>query len=95
MRFISVRDLRGKSAQVWRNLSQERDMVVTSNGRPVALLSKVSDQNLEESLAALRRARAMAAVDAIQRRSVKQGLHRMSLREINAIIAKVRKERVR
>ena len=41
MRFISVRDLRGKSAEVWRDLVEEREMVVTSNGRPIAILAAV------------------------------------------------------
>lgn len=93
MRFISVRDLRGKSAQVWRDLKEERDMVVTSNGRPVAILSATSEENVEESLAAIRQARAMRAVAAMQARSVKAGLHRMTLDEINAEIEAARKAR--
>ena len=32
MKFISVRDLRGKSAEVWKDLPAEREVVVTSNG---------------------------------------------------------------
>ena len=42
MRFVSVRDLRGNSAQVWRLLADEKEMVITSNGKPVAILSSVS-----------------------------------------------------
>ena len=93
MRFISVRDLRGKSAQIWRELRDEKDMVVTSNGRPVAILSATSEETVEESLAAVRQARAMAAVAAMQARSVKAGLHRMTLDEINAEIDAARKAR--
>ena len=48
MKFISVRDLRGKSAEVWKNLPTEREVVVTSNGRPIAILSAVNESNLEE-----------------------------------------------
>jgi len=33
MKFLSVRDLRGKSAQIWKRLPEEREMVITSNGR--------------------------------------------------------------
>ena len=47
---ISVRDLRSKSAQIWRELEQEKDMVVTSKGRPVGVLSYASEANLERTL---------------------------------------------
>ena len=95
MRFISVRDLRNRSGQIWRDLPQERDMVVTSNGKPIAILSATSEDTVEESLAAIRQARAMAAVAAMQARSVKAGLHRMTLKEINAEIEAARKARKR
>jgi len=29
MKFVSVRDLRGKSADIWRDLPEEREMVIT------------------------------------------------------------------
>jgi len=93
MRFISVRDLRGRSAQIWRDLKEEHDLVVTSNGKPVAILSATSEDTLEQSLAAIRRARAMAAVASMQMRSVKAGTDRMTLKEINAIIEDTRKAR--
>ncbi len=95
MRFVSVRDLRGKSAQVWAQLKDEKDLVITSNGRPIAILSAVSPELLEKSLDAIRTARAMMAVDAIQQRSLKMGLADMTLEEINAEIAAVRKSRRR
>ena len=50
MKFVSVRDLRGKSADIWRELPEEREMVITSNGRPVAILAAVNESNLEQSL---------------------------------------------
>ena len=65
MKFISVRDLRGKSAEVWKNLPAEREVVVTSNGRPIAILSAVNESNLEESLSAIRQGE---AVMGLQRR---------------------------
>jgi len=93
MRFVSVRDLRGRSAQVWKDLALEREMVVTSNGRPVAILSLVSDETLEQSLQAIRGARAGAAVEMLQSHSVAAGLDRLSLAEINAEIAATRRRR--
>ncbi|MBA4417991.1 MAG: prevent-host-death protein, partial [Syntrophus sp. (in: bacteria)] len=69
MKFISVRDLRGRSAEVWKNLPTERELIVTSNGRPIAILSAVNESNLEESLSAFRQARTVEAVMSLQHQS--------------------------
>ena len=95
MKFISVRDLRGKSADVWKNLPGEREMVITNNGRPVAILAAVSESNLEESLSAFRQARAIDAVASLQRRSVEQGTDKIAMKDIDAEIRAVRKKRQR
>ena len=95
MKFISVRDLRGKSAQVWKELPQEREMIITSNGRPIAIIAAISDSNLEESLSAFRQARAVEAVASLQRRSVKMGNDKITMDEIDAEIKAVRKKRAR
>ncbi len=95
MRTVSVRDLRSKSAQIWRELPREKDMIVTSNGRPVGILSATSEADLEKTLSALRRARAMLGVLSSQIHSVKSGLNRLSPREINAEIGILRGSRPR
>jgi antitoxin (DNA-binding transcriptional repressor) of toxin-antitoxin stability system len=95
MKFISVRDLRGKSADVWKDLPGEREMVITNNGRPVAILAAVSESNLEESLSAFRQARAVDAVANLQRRSVEQGTDKIAIEDINAEIRTVRQKRQR
>jgi antitoxin (DNA-binding transcriptional repressor) of toxin-antitoxin stability system len=94
VKFVSVRDLRGKSAEIWRDLPDEREMVITSNGRPVAILAAVNEANLEESLAAFRRARAIGAVAALQRHSVTSGT-KLSDDDIEAEIGAVRQARRR
>jgi len=95
MKFISVRDLRGKSAEVWKDLPTEREVVVTSNGRPIAILSAVNESNLEESLSAIRQARAAEAVMSLQRRSVERGTDGITMEEIDAEIRAVRGTRKR
>jgi antitoxin (DNA-binding transcriptional repressor) of toxin-antitoxin stability system len=95
MKLLSVRDLRTKPAEVWKSLASAREMVVTSNGHPIAVLSSVTEETLEETLSAIRRARAVAAVSEIQRRSVEQGADAIGRDEINAEIAAVRRERRR
>ena len=93
MKFVSIRDLRGKSAQVWKELPDEREMVITSNGRPVAILAAITESNLEESLSAFRQARSIEAVASLQRQSVEQGMDRISMEEIVAEIKAVRRKR--
>ena len=93
MKFVSIRDLRGKSAEVWKKLPSEREMIITSNGRPIAILAAVNESNLEESLSAFRQGRAVQAVASLQRRSVEQGTNNISMDEIDAEIRTVRRKR--
>ena len=95
MKFISVRDLRSKSAQVWKELPEEREMIITSNGRPIAIIAATKDSDLEESLSALRQARAVEAVASLQRRSVDKGNDKITMNEIDSEIKAVRKKRRR
>jgi antitoxin (DNA-binding transcriptional repressor) of toxin-antitoxin stability system len=93
MQFVSVRDLRGQPRKVWRKLHEHGDLVVTSSGRPIAVISPANEENLEESLAAIRRARAVQAVARLQRDALRSGTSRMGRRQINAQIGAARKER--
>lgn len=93
MEFISVRDLRSRSAAVWDALAEEQDLVVTSNGKPVAVLSAASASTLDATLNALRQARAQLAVVEMQRRAREAGLDRWSLEQVNAEIQAARRER--
>ena len=95
MKFVSVRDLRSKSAQLWKELPEEREMVITNNGRPVAILAAINEATLEESLSAFRQARAVEAVARLQRQSVERGTSKMSPEKINAEIRAVRRKRAR
>lgn len=93
MDFVSVRELRTRSAAVWDALSEEKDLVVTSNGKPIAVLSATTASTLEASLAALRQARAQLAVAAMQERARETGADRSTLEDINAEIRAVRRQR--
>lgn len=93
MKFVTVRDLRGRSKEIWRQLRSEKEMVITLNGRPIAILSRVSEGDLEESLSSIRQARAVNAAASIQEKSVQAGTHRLSLDEVNVQIHAERKSR--
>ena len=91
MKFITVRDLRTSPAQIWKQLPIEQEMIITNNGKPIALLTPLSDMDLEENLSAIRRARAITAVSKMQRISEKMDHSSLSLEEINSEISRTRK----
>ena len=93
MRFISVRDLRSKSAELWRDLPAEGQMVVTSNGKPVAILAAVEEEGVEQTLASFRRNRALAAIERQQLKSAASGRDRITMEEIDEEIRAVRRGR--
>ena len=95
MRFVAVRDLRLKPGQVWERLDQEGEMIVTSNGRPIALLTRVNEEDFESTVAAVRRARALMAMESMQRASLAAGKDKMSDTEIEAEIKAARRSRRR
>ena len=94
MRFISVRELNTKTKNIWGQL-QEEEIVITSNGKPVALLSGVTEKNLERTLQAIRRSKVIMALDEMQKNSLKWGLNNLSDAEIEEEIKTVRKSRKR
>lgn len=94
MDLVSVRELRSRSAAaVCRSLPREKDLVVTSNDKPIAVLSATTAFTLEASLAALRQARARLAVAAMQQRAHDMGADRLTLQHVNAEIGAARRER--
>ena len=93
MKFLSVRELKSKSAQVWKDLPVQKEMIVTSNGRPIAMLSSINENNLEKVLNAFRIARATNAVASIQYESTEKGTDKMSMEEIDAEIQATRTDR--
>ena len=94
MDFVTVRDLRIRPADVWRSLREKRDLVITSSGRPIAVMVEVGEgEDVEATLIALRRVRAQAAISRMRRSAAAQGLDRMTPEEIDAEIAAARRER--
>jgi prevent-host-death family protein len=92
MRFVSVRELNTKPKEIWAKIKDE-EVVVTSNGKPIAVLSAVTEENLDKTLRAIRRSRALVAVEEMQKRSVKSGLDRLTDGEIESEIRAARRER--
>lgn len=93
MKFVTVRDLRGKTSQLWKDLAQEGELVVTSNGKPVAILTATDEDSFENCLWTLRRTRASEALAKLQRDAEVRGLNQLTPKDIEAEIAKSRHKR--
>jgi len=92
MKFVTVRDLRTSPAKVWKSLPEEQELILTNNGKPIALITPLNDNDLEETLSAVRRARAQTAVRLMQLSVQKAGIQ-LDEGEIDEEIRAVREER--
>jgi len=92
MNFFTVRDLRSTPKTVWDTLEEQKEVVITNNGKPAALMIPIDDTNLEDVLATVRQASAMRAVNRMRIAAAETGASRFSLDEINAEITAARTE---
>ena len=92
MKYLSTRDLRNRPGYV-RELAQDDDLVLTANGKPIAILVGVEDDEFEETARAIRQARAQRALSRMRSRAAQTGVDRLSPRAVNAEIAAVRSKR--
>ncbi len=67
MTYLGVADLK-QSKKLWETLAQEKEIVLTKDGRPGALILEISPETLETTLAAVRRALFSDAVAAARLR---------------------------
>ncbi|SMC08246.1 prevent-host-death family protein [Sulfobacillus thermosulfidooxidans DSM 9293] len=63
MRLVSIRELRTQTRRIGEWLSAAEDIVVTSTGQPIAVLSPVTEEPFEVELMAMRQARAGRALN--------------------------------
>ena len=88
MNFYTVRDLRSTPKSIWENLSADGEAVITNNGRPMALLLDIADGDFEETLKAVRQAKAEIAFNSMRGKAADKGY--MSDEEIEAEITAAR-----
>ena len=92
MKFVSTRDLRNRPGFV-RELARKEDLVLTANGKPIALLLDVEEDDLEETAKAIRQARAQRALSRMRRKAARRGVNQASPSVIEAEIRTVRSKR--
>lgn len=94
MRYVSVRELRNRPGRVWSTLSKT-DVVLTSNGKPMGVLVGVDETRLDDTVEAIRRAKAILAVSRMRKKAAETGLGRLSMAKINREISEARRRRRR
>ena len=93
MSFVSFRELRTSTSKINDMLTDDGKIVVTSNGKPKAIMIQVNESDFEDTLAVLNQVKLTRAIDNIRTSARRSGASEMSLDEINTEIAQSRKER--
>jgi prevent-host-death family protein len=94
MRFVSSREIRVNPRPVFEAAEEGDEVVITSRGKPVALLVGVDGDDFEETVRLLRRAKAQVAVSRMRKTAALEGSDGMSREQIEAEIATARSERL-
>jgi len=95
MKFLTIREFRANTAEVRKSLEKEKEIVVTANGKPFAILMPVTSSDLEGTLLAIRRARFAKALEDAHAAARESGLAGMSMGEIDDIVSRTREKRKR
>lgn len=93
MEYVSIRDMRTRAGEVWQQLKEDGDLIVTSNGKPFALMVSLEDEDVEQMIATFRRTRAQMAVSQLRKEAAISGANRLSAAEIDAEIRQARRDR--
>lgn len=95
MDYIAVNELK-RPRQVRERLAAAEEMILTSNGRPMAVIMYVAEEDdPEDLLTAAREARSQIALRRIRERARRTGTDKMSGPEIDKVIAAARRDRGR
>jgi len=82
----------GRRSEVRRRTEADREVAPTANGCPTPVVSPARAEKRDEHLLALHRARARQAIDRIRCWAEEKGLDRLTMNEIDEIIADVRRQ---
>ena len=90
MKAFTADELQGKASELRRVISRESQALFTEGGEPVALLVPVDSATLDETAKAIQQARAQLALRSIRERSHRSGRNRMTIAQIDRVIANSR-----
>ena len=93
MKFITVRDFRTYPKKIWDELGEMQEMVITNNGKPIALLTPLLGANFESTVKAVRQAKAKMSVEKMRQISLNPKNNNLTGKEIDKIITLARKNK--
>lgn len=93
MKTLTIRDFRTRPQQVRKTIAAEPQSLLTASGKPFALVIPVDVETLDETLDSLRIGRTQTALRALRAEAKEKGRDRLTLEEIDAVVAKTRRER--
>ena len=91
MSTVSINELKQQPDEQWLKSADKQDLIVTSQGQPVAVLLPINADSLEPTLSTLRSVRAMLALEALQKAAEANGTGDLSMEEIDAEIDAARR----
>ena len=69
MEFYSVDELRSTAESILEGLSKDNDVIITNNGKPYAVMMGIPEGRFDETIRALRQAKALAALERMRSQS--------------------------
>lgn len=90
MSTITVSDLKKKPAHQWRKSPKKDELIVTSQGQPIAVLLSIDAESLEPTLSTLRSVRALQAQASLQKGASANGTEKLTMADIDAEIVAAR-----
>ena len=93
MKFFGIKDLQTKSKLLNQALRREQLVTLTNHGKPYAFVVGTNEDDYFDMLKLWSGMQARQAMYQAQRESVKNGLDKMTLEEINAEINAARRDR--
>jgi antitoxin (DNA-binding transcriptional repressor) of toxin-antitoxin stability system len=89
MNYLAVKDLK-KTRELWSNLEIEKELIITRDGKPSAILVSITPEIVEESLIEIRKA--LFSIS-LSRTRKKGSLKPITDKEIESITSESRKSR--
>lgn len=85
MNYVTVSELK-HSKTLWERLSAEKELILTRDGKPGALLLEVNPENVEQTLSAIRRSLFSETVTNVRRKGLEKPISPETIeREIQAV----------
>lgn len=93
MEFVPYRVLRNQPSELRRKLEEKGELVVTVDGKPLAVMFQVPNGSLEDLVLLLSQVRAQLAVAAIRKQARKRGLGNMTVEQADVLVQEARAAR--